>query len=98
MSREYHKDHGPPSDNNEIEERDWTIAIHRVCLGPPFERGAFRLQSSNHTDEHIIHECINVTKEMIRFLADKLAKKGRTMLFILPHGPSKSAEYVTARN
>jgi hypothetical protein len=98
ISRDYDKDYGPLFDINEIQGRDWTISIHRVYLGTPSERRAYRLQSQHHADKHITHGCINVTVDTIQFLMDELPKKRVTVLYILPHDQTKTAEYLVRRN
>jgi hypothetical protein len=98
VSRDFDSNYGPLFDVNEIQGRDWTIAIHQVYLGTPSERRAYRLQSPNHVDKHITHGCINVTMETIRFLMDRLPKNRRAVLYVLPHDQSKTAEYLARPN
>jgi hypothetical protein len=97
VSRDYDSEYGTLFDINEIRGRDWTISIHQVYLGTPSERRADRLQSPDHGDKHITHGCINVTRETIRLLMDKLPKKRATVLYVLPHDQSKTAEYLAKR-
>jgi hypothetical protein len=44
-----------------------------------------RLETRRPDDNHVSHGCINVTKETIRFLVDKLVKTKAPVLYVLPY-------------
>jgi hypothetical protein len=98
VSRSYDKEYGILFDINEIQGRDWAISIHQVYMGTPSERRADRLQSRRNEDKHITHGCINVTRETIELLVARLPKNRTTVLYVLPHDQSKTAEYLTKRS
>jgi L,D-transpeptidase catalytic domain len=98
VSRNYDDEYGTLFDINEIQGRDWTISIHQVYLGTPSERRADRLQSARHEDKHITHGCINVTRETLQLLIDRLPKNSPTVLYILPHDQNRTADYLTNRD
>jgi hypothetical protein len=89
----YDKNYGPLLDVNEIQGKDWAIAIHQVYLGIPSENRAARLQSPNDEDKHITYGCINVAPETIRVLIRELPKDRRTTLYVLPQDGTKTAVY-----
>ena len=93
VTRGHDSDYGPLLDINEIQGKDWGIAIHQVYLGTPSERRAERLQSPNDQDKHITFGCINVTPEAIRFLMKELPRKRATPLYILPLDETSTAAY-----
>jgi L,D-transpeptidase catalytic domain len=69
---------------NEIQGKDWAIAIHQVYLGIPSEHRAARLNSPEELDRHITFGCINVDRDTMRQLLAQLPKKGKTPLYIMP--------------
>jgi hypothetical protein len=98
VTRGHDSDYGPLLDINEIQGRDWGIAIHQVYLGIPSEHRAERLQSANEADRHVTFGCINVSPEAIRFLMKELPKKGATPLYILPQEDADTTKYFMPRN
>jgi hypothetical protein len=97
VSRDFSDEYGALLDINEIQGRDWTISIHQVYLGTPSERRADRLQSPHRGDKHITHGCINVTRETLHLLMDKLPERQPTVLYILPHDQSETSEFLAKR-
>ena len=71
-------------DVNELQGRDWTIAIHRVWLGKPAERRDARLRSEMEQDKHITNGCIDVEPSTIAQLLRVLPSRGMP-LYILPN-------------
>ena len=76
---------------NEIQGKDWDIAIHRVYLGTPSEHREARIHSANPDDRHITFGCINVEPATIQVLARKLPRKGKVPLYVLPRDQSMTA-------
>jgi hypothetical protein len=99
VTRDFDPEYGEILEINEIQGVDWSIAIHRVYLATPSERRAERLDSPDHTDNHITHGCINVSDKTMSFLIRKLPKKKpAAVLYVLPHDASKTADYFSAQN
>jgi hypothetical protein len=78
-------------DINELQGRDWTIAIHRVWLGRPAERRDARLRSEIEQDKHITNGCIDVDPSTMAQLSRILPSKGMP-LYILPNNESLIGE------
>jgi hypothetical protein len=71
-------------DINELQGRDWTIAIHRVWLGKASERRDVRLRSDMDGDKHITNGCIDVDPSTMAQLSRVLPGRGMP-LYILPN-------------
>jgi L,D-transpeptidase catalytic domain len=71
-------------DINELQGRDWTIAIHRVWLGKVSERRDARLRSDIDQDKHITNGCIDVDPSTMAQLSRVLPSRGMP-LYILPN-------------
>jgi len=84
VSRGYDPRYGDLLDLNEIQGKDWAIAIHRVFLGVPSQRRDARLQSPNDEDKHITDGCIDVESSTMRQLLRLLAKQDAVPIYILP--------------
>jgi L,D-transpeptidase catalytic domain len=97
VSQDYDNEYGTVFEINEIQGPDWTIAIHQVYLGTPSERRSDRLESKRHDDKHITHGCINVTRETIQRLVEKLPQGRPTALYILPYDQSQTTSLLTKR-
>jgi hypothetical protein len=78
-------------DLNELQGRDWTIAIHRVWLGKRAERRDVRLRSEMDQDKHITNGCIDVDPGTMVQLARLLPSRGMP-LYILPNDENLIAE------
>jgi hypothetical protein len=74
-------------DINELQGRDWTIAIHRVWLGKAAERRDARLRSDMDDDKHITNGCIDVDPSTMAQLSRVLPSRGMP-LYILPNNES----------
>jgi hypothetical protein len=70
-------------DINEMQGRDWTLAIHRVWLGKASERRDARLRSDMDEDKHITNGCVDVDPSTMAFLTRVLPNRGMP-LYILP--------------
>jgi hypothetical protein len=84
ITRNYDRALGELFDINELQGRDWTIAIHRVWIGRPAERRAARLRSDMDQDKHITNGCIDVDPSTIAQLSRILPSRGMP-LYILPN-------------
>jgi hypothetical protein len=84
ITRDHDRALGELFDINELQGRDWTIAIHRVWLGKPAERRAARLRSDTDDDKHITNGCIDVDPSTIAQLLRILPSRGMP-LYILPN-------------
>jgi hypothetical protein len=82
---------------NEIQGKDWDIAIHRVYLGTPSEHRDVRIRSSNVLDRHITYGCINVLPNTIQLFTSKLPRKGNTPIYILPQDESMTDAFFPVR-
>lgn len=71
-------------DINELQGRDWTIAIYRVWLGRSSERRDVRLRSDMDEDKHITNGCIDVDPSTMAQLSRVLPSRGMP-LYILPN-------------
>jgi hypothetical protein len=76
--------YGDTLDVNEIQGKDWDVAIHRVWLGAPAEHRDMRLRSSRDVDKHITYGCIDVDENTMQQLLARLSDDESTPLYILP--------------
>jgi hypothetical protein len=84
VSTGYDEAYGETLDLNEIQGKDWDIAIHKVWLGAPSEHRDARLRSSKGEDKHITYGCIDVDGATMRQLLQRLPDDDGTPLYILP--------------
>ena len=84
-------------DINQIQGKDWAIAIHQVYLGIPAEHRAERLASPNESDKHITFGCINVSPDAIQVLMRELPKDHPTVLYVLPQDETMTATVLSQR-
>jgi hypothetical protein len=75
---------GDTFDINELEGKDWRIAIHRVWLGNRSQHRDARLLSANDQDKHVTEGCIDVDPGTIVQLFRLLPNSGKTAIYILP--------------
>lgn len=80
----YDNNYGETLDVNEVQGKDWDIAIHKVWLGAPSEHRDARLRSSSDQDKHITYGCIDVDGPTMQHLLDRLPSEEATPLYILP--------------
>jgi hypothetical protein len=76
--------YGETLDVNEIQGKDWDIAIHKVWLGAPAEHREARLRSPSTQDKHITYGCIDVEGSTMQGLVDRLPDDEHTPIYILP--------------
>jgi hypothetical protein len=69
---------------NEIQGKDWDIAIHKVWLGAPSEHRDARLRSVSDRDKHITYGCVDVDGPTMAQLLARLPNEDETPLYILP--------------
>ncbi len=81
---------------NELQAKDWVIAIHRVALGNSQQRDV-RLRSPNIEDKHITEGCIDVDQGTIQELFRRIGKKTRVPIYILPMDDSLIARFFPSR-
>lgn len=81
VSPSYDESLGTTYDINEIQGKDWAIAIHRAAGAG---NRLARLRSPSDQDKHITEGCINVEPETMQALARWLPRQGATPLYILP--------------
>ena len=98
VSRGHDRELGPTFDINEIDGKDWGLAIHQVYLGTPSEHRGERLRSTTEADNHITFGCINVTPDMMRRLMSDLPNKRSTPLYILPRDTDRTAAFFGSRH
>jgi hypothetical protein len=84
----YDPAYGETLDVNEVQGKDWDIAIHKVWLGAPSEHRDARLRSPNPQDTHITYGCIDVDGPTMQGLLDHLPNEDATPLYILPQDES----------
>jgi hypothetical protein len=96
ITRNYDRALGELFDINELQGRDWTIAIHRVWLGRPAERRDARLRSAMDQDKHITNGCIDVDRSTIAQLSRILPSRGMP-LYILPNNENLISDVFQAR-
>lgn len=80
--------YGETLDVNEIQGKDWDIAIHRVWLGAPAEHRDVRLRTPTGQDKHITYGCIDVEGGTMSQILRRLPNRERTPLYILPEDTS----------
>jgi hypothetical protein len=84
----YDPAYGETLDVNEIQGKDWDIAIHKVWLGAPAEHREARLRSASTQDKHITYGCIDVDGPTMQGLMDRLPDEEHTPIYILPQDES----------
>lgn len=89
----FDKHYGQTLDVNEIQGRDWDIAVHLVWLGAPAEHRDQRLRSASNEDKHITYGCIDVDAATMRGLLDRVTSQDHTVLYILPQDESLIARF-----
>ena len=90
--------YGDTLDVNEVQGKDWDIAIHRVWLGAPAEHRDARLRSPGTQDKHITYGCIDVDGATMQGLLDRLPDEERTPLYILPQDESLIIKFFQPRS
>lgn len=80
--------YGETLDVNEVQGKDWDIAIHKVWLGAPAEHRDARLRSPGEQDKHITYGCIDVDGPTMAGLLDRVPNEEATPLYILPQDES----------
>jgi hypothetical protein len=85
--------YGETLDINEIQGKDWDIAIHAIFLGFPREHRDARLRSRNGDDKHITYGCIDVSRPTMNRLLASLPNEDSTPIYILPRDETKLARY-----
>ena len=76
--------YGTTLDINEIQGKDWDIAIHRVWLGAPAEHRDARLRSPGYEDKHITYGCIDVDSPTMQQILRRVTDDNETPIYILP--------------
>ena len=97
ITRNHDRALGELFDINELQGRDWTIAIHRVWLGRPSERRDARLRSDLDQDKHITNGCIDVDPNTMAQLSRVLPSRGMP-LYILPNDENLIGNVFRARS
>jgi hypothetical protein len=90
--------YGETLDVNEIQGKDWDIAIHKVWLGAPSEHRDARLRSVSDQDKHITYGCIDVDGPTMKGLLDRLPDEDATPLYILPQDESLIIKFFQPRD
>jgi hypothetical protein len=90
--------YGETLDVNEIQGKDWDIAIHKVWLGAPWEHRDARLRSASDQDKHITYGCIDVDGPTMKGLLDRLPDEDATPLYILPQDESLIIKFFQPRD
>jgi hypothetical protein len=85
--------YGETLDINEIQGKDWDIAIHVIFLGFPQEHRDARLRSANGDDKHITYGCIDVSRPTMQRLIALLPDEDATPIYILPRDETRLAKY-----
>ncbi len=85
--------YGPTLAVNEIQGKDWDIAIHKIFLGVPRERRGARLASSNGREKHITWGCVDVSGETMKHLVEAVPNEDSTPLYILPYDQTNLAAF-----
>ena len=80
----YDNSYGETLDVNEVQGKDWDIAIHRVWLGAPSEHRDVRLRTPSFADKHITYGCIDVDGPTMSQLLERVPDDEKTPLYILP--------------
>lgn len=94
----YDPSYGETLDVNEIQGKDWDIAIHKVWLGAPAEHRDARLRSSGYQDKHITYGCIDVDGPTMQGLLDRLPDEEHTPIYILPQDESLIFKFFSPGN
>ncbi len=89
----YDPHYGQTLDVNEVQGKDWDIAIHRVWLGAPAEHRDARLRSPRDDDKHITYGCIDVDQPTMQGLLDRIPRENGTPLYILPQNENLVARF-----
>jgi L,D-transpeptidase catalytic domain len=90
--------YGDTLDVNEVQGKDWDIAIHKVWLGAPSEHRDARLRSPGTQDKHITYGCIDVDGATMKGLMDRLPDDEATPLYILPQDESLIIKFFQPRS
>lgn len=98
VSTGYDNAYGETLDVNEVQGKDWDIAIHKVWLGAPSEHRDARLRSPRDQDKHITYGCIDVDGPTMKQLLDRLPDEDATPLYILPVDESLIMKLFQPRN
>ncbi len=88
VSPDWDPTYGMVLDINEIQGRDWAIAIHQVPMGPRSGYRDARLRSPYDQDKHVTEGCVNVDASTMRQLSHFLPRQGGTPIYILPNDES----------
>jgi hypothetical protein len=94
----YDPHYGETLDVNEVQGKDWDIAIHKVWLGAPSEHRDVRLRTSRDDDKHITYGCIDVDGPTMQGLLDRLPDQERTPLYILPQDETLVTKFFPPRD
>jgi L,D-transpeptidase catalytic domain len=94
----YDPAYGDTLDVNEVQGKDWDIAIHRVWLGAPAEHRDVRLRTSSTQDKHITYGCIDVDGSTMQGLLDRLPNEEATPIYILPQDESLIIKFFQPRS
>jgi L,D-transpeptidase catalytic domain len=98
VSSGYDKAYGTTLDVNEVQGKDWDIAIHRVWLGAPAEHRDARLRSPNGQDKHITYGCIDVDAMTMQQLLRRLPNGNGIPLYILPADETLTPKFFQPRD
>jgi hypothetical protein len=94
----YDPAYGETLDVNEVQGKDWDIAIHKVWLGAPAEHRDARLRSPAFTDKHITYGCIDVDAPTMQGLLERIPDEDHTPLYILPQDESLIIKFFPTRD
>ncbi len=97
VSRQYDKLYGTTFDIGEVQGKDWSLAIHPVFLGLPYEHRLERLKSPTAQDNHVTYGCINISSAAIRTLTRFLPADRTTPLYVLPLDEKLTSSFFAAR-
>ena len=89
--------YGQTLDVNEVQGKDWDIAVHRVWLGAPAEHRDLRLSSSSYDDKHITYGCIDVDGSTMQELLDRVPSENHTPIYILPQDETLVTKFFPLR-
>jgi hypothetical protein len=76
--------YGQTLDVNEVQGKDWDIAVHKVWLGAPAEHRDLRLRTASYDDKHITYGCIDVDGATMQGLLNRVPNEDKTPIYILP--------------
>jgi hypothetical protein len=93
VSEEPDAHYGPVLSVNEVQGKDWDIAVHKIFLGFPQEHRAERLASSDGREKHITWGCIDVSGATIHRLVANLPNRDATPFYILPTNQTHLAAF-----